>query len=167
MDKSVWMWARLSPAAPGSGFLPLLLCRRSGKLLPFPQTHLTRLLGNHVGDGRARNAGKRLSKSESDLHISQYLTFQTSRFVTSFVFFLSFLQRQNRLFYPTLSASSSGGGVYTEIRGSAAEFMAEQAVERALSVGLAGREEWLTWFYDYYYYWLVQASTTSWSKCRK
>lgn len=85
-DESVWLWARLSPAAPGSGFLPLLLCRRSEKLLPFPQTHPTRLLGNHAGDGRARNAGKQLSKSESDLHISPYLTFRpSSRFVTGFV----------------------------------------------------------------------------------
>lgn len=36
--------------------------------------------------GRARNAGKRLSKSESDLHISPYLAFRpSSRFFASFV----------------------------------------------------------------------------------
>lgn len=42
--------------------------------------------GHQLGHGGAGNAGKRLSKSESDLHISPYLTFgSSSHFVTGFV----------------------------------------------------------------------------------
>lgn len=66
-------------------------------------------------------------------NLSQNLTdishlWPSSHFVTGFVwFFLSFLQKQDRLFHPTILASSSGGGVYTEITGSAAEFVSPSA----------------------------------------
>lgn len=90
---------------------------------------------NHVGhDGRAEecwgNGYRRQNLTCISHHISHlghHHAFVTGfyLFVCLFVF-LSFLQRQNRLFHPAIWASSSGGGVYTEIRGSAAEFVSER-----------------------------------------
>ena len=52
-------------------------------------------------------------------HISHFGYHQTLLSALFVCYVLSFLQRLNSLFYLTISASSSGGSVYTEIRGSA------------------------------------------------